>query len=313
MTGFSKHRKKYTETYPSSCEPIGVGEGEYLVGLRELKECKEFRRFVGTKFSHFVLLKEPELQVPPFYASIISIVLYFYFSSSMAYAFSQNTNFNFVSALFWFVFGALTPLLVQSLCFLAFALLQRSPVSLTLLPVPSPIPALLPSFVPTKPLVNRRRASFISTASLIAGLLVALAILYSFREMEVVIRVPEVQNVKVAPLALSFFVTTPNPVAMGVLAYVISLPFQLIPYPFSPGWFVFGELPLSWISFVIPITIGLKDQLMATATFGYAISTFLSPLVIRPFQYVTDPFERPSRIAIAIATGLFVLTVPAIW
>ncbi len=312
MTGFSKHGKKCTGTCRNSCEPLAIGDSGYLLTFAQLKGCKGLRDKVGEKLSHFVLMKEFEGNAPPVYVTLLSVLLYFYFSSSVAYSFSRNTNFSFASALSWFTIGALTPLFVQSIVALVLSLFQGTKLALVLLPVPSPVPTLLPSYVPHSPIRNRKRASLTSIASLIAGLLTALYLLQSFSEMEVIVKFVKPQRVEAIPVIASLMTSTPNPVALGVFAYIISIPFQLVTYPFSPGWFVFGELPLSWLAFAIPLATAIKDQLMATITFGYAVSVFLSPIAVKPFQYLVDPYERPSRIAIFLGVTLFVLTAPVV-
>jgi len=301
LTAFSRKKRRSSEEYRGSCEPIAEGEFK-LVEAEQREEC----RGIGTRLGPFLLLNEYEPpKAMPYNLVTVPTILFLTFIFALNYV-RVSTCKNLLAATTGFFGGLIIPFSIQIIVTDLLSRLDGVSVSWLLFPVPSPLPTALLSTFPSRPYSSRGKASLAQVAGLIAGSLTALILAQWTQEiMEVY---PKVSGQSLVYYPFIFFLTGfLNPIASGAFAYTLSALFQLLPYPYSVGWYLGFPRALS----LLPITLWLGLRSNPPASEIYAPLTMIT-LILSMFeaeQPISDPWEG-SRLSVALAALAIILLSP---
>ncbi len=301
MTAFSRKKKRSSEGYRGSCEPIAEGEFK-LVEAEQRDAC----RGKGVRLGPFLLLYPYEPQRVAVYNSVtLPLLLLLIAIYAMSYT-KVSTYGDLLGASLGFLGGLLLPFSIQIIVTEAVSKKDGVSVNWLLFPVPSPIPTALVSFFPSRAYSSSGKASLAAVAGLLAGSLSSLALaLWSQSVMQVypktlskpLIYYPFFFN-------LSGFL---NPIASGAFAYSLSAFFQLMPYPYSVGWYLSFPKPLSLI--VLTLWLGVKSNIPSSELYAPLAMIVLILTLFEGEKPVSDPWER-SRLASLLAVVAIILLSP---
>ncbi len=301
MTVFSKKKRRSSEEYRDSCEPIAEGEFK-LVEAEQRDKC----RGIGARLGPFLILSNYEPPKATLY-NLVTVPTIFLLTFIFALNYVKvSTCKNVVAAATGFFGGLVLPFSIQVIVLGLLSRLDGVGISWLLFPVPSPIPTALISTFPSRPYSSRGKASLAQVASLLAGSLTALFLAQWSQSVMKVYPKAGGQNLIYYPLifTLSGFL---NPIASGAFAYILSAFFQLLPYPYSVGWYLGFPRALS----LFPITLWLGVKANQPASEVYAPLVMIS-LILSLFEAetpISDPWEG-SWLSIALAALAIILLSP---
>lgn len=299
MTAFYKKKRKSSEDYRDSCEPIAEGEFK-LVEAEQRDEC----RGVGFRLGPFLILNPySQPNATRYNAITIPTILFLTYIFALGYVTVSSCK-NITVAMAGFFGGLMLPFSIQVIVTDLVSRLDKTSTTWLMFPVPSPIPTALISIFPSKPYSSRAKASLAMVLGLLAGSVASIALAWwSQGVMQVY---PKVVGKNLMYYPFIFFLSGfLNPIASGAFAYLLSAFFQLFPYPYSVGWYL--GFPKSMTLFSITLWIGLKSNVPASEVYAPLVMITLILSIFEAELPVSDPWETSKLSSLLGALAIILL------